>query len=332
MAPGIHRSGLIGSLVAICALIAACFATAPATASERPVPPSAAQFERATEALLDDPEFRASPRLVRAGGSGGVGTTAVVPGESLFPASRVLSLYGAPQLKSTALGKLKLPAASRLVTKQSVPYERLGERPVIPSFDLIGVVANSTRGADRMYRTRQPPELIAQYLESARDFGGRLVIDIQPGRSPVLAEIDALEEWIAQPDVDVAIDPEWNVGRRGVPGVTPGSITALDLNAASRRIQQIVDENGLPPKLMVVHQFSKRSIRRRTQVKQRPGVTTTLNFDGIGGVAPKVAGFEALATEGLFNGFSLFYDLDTPLMKPGAVLALEPEVDFILYQ
>lgn len=30
--------------------------------------------------------------------------------------------------------------------------------------------------------------------------------------------------------------------------------------------------------------------------------------------------------------FSLPYDLDTPLMKPGAVLALEPEVDFLLYQ
>lgn len=267
-------------------------------------------------------------------GSGGTGP--VEPGDpvagALFPANRVLSLYGAPQLGSTALGKRTPAGASRLLARQVRPYERLGERPVIPSFDLIGVVANSTRGPDRLYRTRQPDALIAQYLEVARSFGGRLVIDIQPGRSPVLDEIDALEPWIAQPDVDVAIDPEWNVGPRGVPGVTAGSITGRDLNAASRRIGTIVEEHALPPKLLVVHQFSNRSIRRRAQIKQRSGVTTTLNFDGIGAVAPKIAGYEALATEGLFSGFSLFYDLDTPLMKPAAVLALDPEVDFLLYQ
>ena len=57
-----------------------------------------------------------------------------------------------------------------------------------------------------------------------------------------------------------------------------------------------------------------------------------LNFDGIGSPAAKAAGYGSLASPTLFNGFSLFYQRDAPLMTPGAVLALEPEPDFALYQ
>jgi hypothetical protein len=132
--------------------------------------------------------------------------------------------------------------------------------------------------------------------------------------------------------VDVAIDPEWNVGPRGVPGKTTGSVTAAELNRVSRRIQRIAKDHDLPPKVLVVHQFSTRSIRQRTRVKQRPGVQVTFNFDGIGRAADKVAGYERLSTEGIFDGFSLFYELDRPLMKPRRVLGIDPPPDFLLYQ
>ena len=90
--------------------------------------------------------------------------------------------------------------------------------------------------------------------------------------------------------------------------------------------------DGLPPKLLVVHQFSHGMIRGRSKIKPRPGVQTVLNFDGIGSPRPKRSGYEALSTASLFNGFSLFYLRDTPVMTPGAVLGLDPEPDFLLYQ
>jgi hypothetical protein len=34
----------------------------------------------------------------------------------------------------------------------------------------------------------------------------------------------------------------------------------------------------------------------------------------------------------LFNGFSLFYRLDSGLMSPSQVLGLEPSPDYVLYQ
>jgi hypothetical protein len=244
----------------------------------------------------------------------------------------MLALYGAPQLGATALGKRSPRSAARLLARQVRPYERRGDRDVVPSFDLIGTVATSTPGDDGLYRTRQPDELIAKYLKRVRAAGGRLMIDIQPGRSPIKREIRALEPWIGEPDVDVAIDPEWNVGPRGVPGRTAGSVTARELNAASRRIQRIVAANSLPPKVLVVHQFATRSIRKRGSVRQRRDVQVTFNFDGIGKPAPKIAGYENLGTRGTFDGFSVFYDLDRPVMRPGNVLRLDPGPDFLLYQ
>lgn len=312
------RARLARAVLALIPLLAALVAATPAAA--RPEPPTAPAFAAATrEALTEQAPARRAP-------------APDIDDEPILPESRVLAIYGAPQLGSTALGERSARGAARLAVRQSRPYDKPGERPVIPALDLIGVVANSTPGPDRRYRTRQPAELIDRYLSAARAVGARLMIDIQPGRSPILDEIRFLEPWLAEPDVDVAIDPEWNVGRHGVPGRTVGSATAREINGASRAIQRIVSTRDLSPKLLVVHQFREGSVRRRRAVEQRRDVEVVLNFDGIGAPGPKIAGYAALSARRLFNGFSLFYRLDTPLMKPGAVLGLDPPADFLLYQ
>ena len=243
-----------------------------------------------------------------------------------------MTLYGAPQLSATAVGKRSPRGAARKVKQQAKAYRKIDDRRVISGFDLIGTVATASAGSDRKYRTRQSDQVIAKYLSQARKLGGRLVLDIQPGRSTVAKEINALRPWISQPDVDVAIDPEWNVGPKGVPGRTEGSIAAKEINGASRKLAGIVERKGLPPKLMLVHQFRQGSVRKRRQVRQRGDISVALNFDGIGGARAKKAGYKNLATPQLFNGFSVFYDLDERVMKPREILRLNPAVDFLLYQ
>lgn len=283
---------------------------------------------------MQSPQFSApTGRTPR---SGGLGTGEQMPPGSgrggLFPKSRLLTLYGAPQLPATVLGKLGPSAAARKLVKQAKPYAKISDRQVIPGFDLIAVVANSTPGPDHKYRTRQPTSLIKSYLRAVRSVDGRLVLDIQPGRARIIDEINALEPWIAKPDVDISIDPEWNVGQHGVPGRTVGKIKAKDLNRVSLRIQQIIDANDLPPKALVVHQFREGSVRDRGDLKQREGVDVTLSFDGIGSPAAKVAGYKSLTNPAAFNGFSIFYSLDTTIMSPRSVLGLKPSVDFLLFQ
>ena len=303
-------------------MVALVFVTAGASAS---TPPTRGEILRATNRFLDS-----QPRPPeRAGGTGG---QVITGGEAPLPQSRVVAFYGAPQMGQTILGLRSPVGAARSLARQADPYAELGGRQVVGEFDLVSVFANAAGGPDGLYRTRQSDEVIAIYLEQARAVGARLMLDIQPGRSTFLAELRGLREWVAQPDVDVALDPEWNVGPRGIPGRTEGRVRSREVNAVIRSLAATVKANGLPPKLLVVHQFRRGMVRGRRKLKRRDGVQTVLNFDGIGSPRPKASGYAALATPRLFNGFSLFYRRDTPLMAPADVLRLEPEPDFLLYQ
>jgi hypothetical protein len=295
-------------------------------------PPTSNQFDRRTARYLDS--LPGEPRgTVPLRGSGGLSEGGDVGGPlGLFPERRVVAFYGAPQLRATELGRRKPRAAARRLVRQARPYARHGDRRVVRAFDLTGTIATADRGSDGKYRSRQPDRVIASFLEEIRSRRGRLVLDIQPGRSSALAEMRALRKWIRQPDVDVAIDPEWNVGRRGVPGRTEGSIGARELNRAGRWLAKQVAARELPPKALIVHQFHRGSVRARERLRQFEGVAMTLNFDGIGAPKPKKAGYRNLAREGIFNGFSLFYALDRRLMEPRAVLRLDPVVDYVMYQ
>src|SRR5829696_146648 len=120
-----------------------------------------------------------------------------------------------------------------------------------------------------------------------------------------MTEVRALDRWLRAPDLDVALNPEWNVGRGGVPGRTEGSVDAATVNAVSRHLAAIVRERRLPQKVLVVHQFREASITRRSAIAQRRTVATTLSFDGIGSPAAKAAGYRRLSAPQLFDGFTL---------------------------
>jgi hypothetical protein len=285
--------------------------------------PTAAELERSTERFLDRHGATPAPPP---------GRVARGPGTALLPTNRVVALYGAPQMGRTILGLRSPEGAARKLAAQSAPYAELGLRPVAGAFDLVSVFATAGGGPDGLYRSRQDDQIIQIYLDQARAVGARLILDIQPGRAKVLDELRELREWVVQPDVDIALDPEWNVGRRGVPGRTPGKISAQKINRVAQVLARKVRANALPPKLLLVHQFREGSIRGRTRIRQRAEVQTLLNFDGIGSPAAKQRGYAALSVPTLFDGFSLFYLRDRPLMDAASVLALFPEPDFLLYQ
>jgi hypothetical protein len=309
--------------IAIAAALLALVLPAAAIAGSHPdTPPTRAALERSTDDFLersrgaDLAPSRPAPAL---------------PAGPLLPAHRIVSLYGAPQMGSTILGLRSPAGAARKLAKQATPYASAG-RPVLGSFDLVAVFATAGGGPDGLYRSRQADEVIQIYLDQARAVGARLILDIQPGRASILGELEELREWVAQPDVDIAIDPEWNVGRRGIPGQTVGRVSAGEINRVARAMAATVKQLDLPPKLLVVHQFRRGSIRGRAKIAELGGVQPLLNYDGIGSPAAKSAGYPGLTAPGLFNGFSLFYRLDDPLMRPAAVLGLEPQPDLLLYQ
>jgi len=255
-------------------------------------------------------------------------------GRRLFPDRRVVALYGHPRDPELgALGIGSPPQAARRLRARARAYDRKS-RPVLPAMELIAVLATAAPGADGLHRDRTPAETIDRYLRAARRSGALLILDIQPGRAPFGPEIERLERWLREPDVGLALDPEWHVEDGQVPGRVIGSVDADAVNAAAAWLSRIVRERDLPEKLLLVHRFTDAMIRRDERLREFPGVRTVVNIDGFGDRAVKVAKYDALVarTPRLPRGIKLFLKEDTGLMTPAQTLALRPPPDVVIYE
>jgi hypothetical protein len=255
-------------------------------------------------------------------------------GRRLFPDRRVVAFYGAPQ--AAALGTLGIgtPAqAGRRLLRQARPYARK-TRPILPAMELLATIANRDAGDDGLFMTRQPDATINRYLRAARSIRAMLILDIQPGRADFLTEMRRLAPWLRQPDVGLALDPEWHVREGEIPGQVIGSVDATVVDQVARELSAIVQAGRLPEKLLLVHQFTENMIRDKTRLRPHPGVALTFNVDGFGDRPNKIAKYDAFTSEAVrFNdGFKLFYEEDTDLMQPRDVLALGPPPDVVVYE
>src|SRR3954454_10381882 len=256
-------------------------------------------------------------------------------GRQIFPAFRVVAFYGAPQDKQ--LGELGIgtPAnAGRKLLRQAAPYARR-TRPVLPAMELISTVAANAPGADGLYRTQQTPAVINRYLRAARRIKALLILDIQPGHADFMSEARRLAPWLGQPDVGIALDPEWHTPG-AVPGSQIGSVTAGEINEVSAFVSAIVRANRLPEKLFLIHQFTDGMIQGKDQVLPRPGLAMTLNVDGSGAPPNKLSKYAAFTAETrgrpFDDGYKLFYHEDTDLMAPGDVMRMQPRPDLVVYE
>jgi hypothetical protein len=254
-------------------------------------------------------------------------------GRSILPEKRVVAFYGAPQSRELGALGIGTPdrAAGRLA-RQARAYER-ERRPVLPALELITVIANADAGDDDMYRSRQSDAVIRRYLRAARRHRMLLLLDIQPGRSDFFTETTRLERWLRQPDVGLALDPEWRVTAPEVPGQVIGHVGAREVNATSAWLAQLVARHQLPQKLFVLHQFTDDMVDD-TQLKRRAELAMVLNADGFGTRPVKVSKYHAFtrAAKTFHQGFKLFYEEDVGLMTPPQVLRLRPSPDVVVYE
>jgi len=270
-------------------------------------------------------------------GDGGAEAEAALPtlpggGRRILPDHRVVAFYGAPQ--AAALGVLGIgdpDLMAKKLERQARPYAT-SARPVLPAFELIAVIAADAPGEGDLYRNRQDDAIIRRYLRAARRAGAILLLDIQPGRSDFLTEAKVLEKWLREPDVGLALDPEWRMAADEVPGQTIGSVEASEVNATSRWLSELTRRERLPQKLMVIHRFTDDMIDDLAALDEPPGVATVINVDGFGSQAQKVAKYRDLESHRFHAGFKLFYEEDTGLMTPQRVLRLRPEPDLIVYE
>jgi len=281
-----------------------------------------------------EPAQTAGAGATGAGASGATAPQLPRGGTAIFPRYRVVGFYGAPQ--SDRLGVLGIGSPGRAAARLARVARRYATkgRPVLPAFELISTIAAEAPGDDGLHRLHQSPATIDRYLRAARRAKALLLLDVQPGRGDFLSEARRLERWLRQPDVGLALDPEWHVGANEVPGQTIGSVTAEEINEVTAYVAGFVAQRKLPEKLFVVHQFTSAMIEGKERVLDRPGLALTMNVDGFGDRPNKRRKYAEFTREvkRFHDGFKLFYEEDSNLMRPRDVLRLSPPPDLIVYE
>jgi hypothetical protein len=103
-------------------------------------------------------------------------------------------------------------------------------------------------------------------------------------------------------------------------------------------LADLVTANNLPPKVLVVHRFTRPMLTNAKQIRLDPRVQVVINMDGWGPPWMKRESYhQYVYLEPVqFTGFKLFYKNDTkkgmPLMTPEEVLKLTPAPLYIQYQ
>ena len=261
-------------------------------------------------------------------------------GKSDLDNSQIVSFYGHPNSAvmgivgeypfhtyppEVLIGKLR---------EQAHTYDELnGEKGVIPAIHLIHTIAQRSPGADGMHRARMDEKMVLEYIRVARENDMYVFLDLQIGRASVVDEINAVLPYLRQPNVHIALDPEFAWKPEKEPLNSIGYVTGAEINLVQQMIEEYLAEINMPRRvILIVHQFLGEMIQGVDSIQDYPNVDLVIDMDGFGAPCVKEVKYGLYAKHPIaeYSGMKLFYKYDTELMSEKDVLALDP--DIIIYQ
>lgn len=260
-----------------------------------------------------------------------------LPG-SILPAKRIIAYYGNPLSKRMGVLGEYDPDHMLAMLDAEVKAWTLADpsTPVQPALHLIAVVAQAGPGPDGMYRARMPDTLIERVASWASRRNALVFLDIQVGKSTLAQELPRLEKFLSRPNFHLGIDPEFSMKTGGIPGKRIGTYDAEDINYASRFLQELVTRHKIPPKVLVVHRFTRKGVTNTPKIKLDPRVQVVMHMDGFGPPRLKRATFRSWikAEPVQFVGWKQFYKPrnDNPRTTIAEILRLYPRPLYIQYQ
>jgi hypothetical protein len=263
-----------------------------------------------------------------------------LPG-AIFPFKRVIAYYG--NLYSKQMGILgELPEQQMLdkLMGEVKEWQKADTSvEVIPALHYIAITAQQAPGPGKNYRLRMPFREIDKVLKMAEKINALVFLDIQVGLSTLQQEMPEFEQYLKMPHVHFGIDPEFSMKGGQAPGKVVGTFDAADINYATEYLAKIVKQYNLPPKILVVHRFTKNGVTNSKQIKLRPEVQIIMDMDGWGHHARKINTYrQFIYPEPVqFSGFKIFYKNDLRekgghIMSPAEVLQLKPQPLYVQYQ
>jgi hypothetical protein len=254
---------------------------------------------------------------------------------SILETNLLVTWYGNPWSgRMGILGRLESHALSDGLKRQAAAYASVTQKRIMPAYELVAIVAQSQPGRDGRYRRRESRAVIDRMLQAARAAGFKLILDVQTGRSTVLDELSYLAPYLQEPDVFLALDPEFSMGSDGVPGRRIGTMRADEVNDAIAVLECVQERHHLPSKVLIVHQFTTGMLPDKEKIWSSSALDIVLVADGFGSPALKRHTYSMVLRQHAlaFSGFKLFYIQDTDLLQPSQVLALTPPPAVIIYQ
>lgn len=263
-----------------------------------------------------------------------------LPG-AILPYNRIVAFYG--NLYSKKMGILGELPPKEMLQKLDGEVEKWEKAdpttPVMPALHYIAVVAQGDGGKDGKYRYRMPFKQIDSVLTLAKTRNALVILDVQVALSNIRTELPLFEKYLQMPNVHFAMDPEFSMKSGAKPGTRIGTFDADDINFASNYLKDLVQKYNLPPKILIVHRFTKNMVTNYKNIKLHPEVQFVMDMDGWGEPELKKGTYRyhVYAEPVQFTGFKLFYKNDIKkaphhMMTPAEVLALKPKPIYIQYQ
>jgi hypothetical protein len=263
-----------------------------------------------------------------------------LPG-AILPYKRVVAFYG--NLYSKGMGILGELPPNEMLAKLKVEVKNWEKAdpttPVQPALHYIAVVASGNGGKSGTYRNRMPFKQIDSVLSLANKAHAIVFLDVQVGLSNIHAELPQLEKYLAMPQVHFGMDPEFSMKDGSHPGKRIGSYDAADINYVSGYLSDLVKKYKLPPKILIVHRFTKKMVTNYQNIKLHKEVQIVMDMDGWGDPGLKLDSYHFyIHNEPVqFTGFKLFYKNDIKkaphhMLTPAEVLKFKPYPIYIQYQ
>ena len=264
-----------------------------------------------------------------------------LPG-AILPFKRVVTYYGNLYSKKMgALGEYAPKEMLRMLYAEVAKWEKVDPKtPVQPALHYIAVVAAGDAGKDGKYRNRMPDKQIDSVLTISGMRKDMIVfLDIQVALSTIREELPRLEKYLIMPNVHLGIDPEFSMKGGVLPGRKIGTYDASEINYVSEYLAKLVRTHKLPPKIVVIHRFTKKMVTNYQSIKLRPETQIVMHMDGWGEPELKMGTHrQFIYSEPVqFTGFKIFYKNDLKkapnrLMTPQDLMKLKPQPSYIQYQ
>ena len=267
-----------------------------------------------------------------------------LPG-AILPGHRIVAFYG--NIRSKGMGILGREPKEQMMRKFDGVLKEWQAAdpslPVMPCLHSVTITAQGSAGKDGKWRLMNSKKDIEETRAWAKEKNAILFMDVQVGWSDLEHELPKLAEYMKDPTIHLGIDPEFALGTlHARPNSKIGTFDAKDINYAINFLARIVSENHLPPKILMVHRFTKKMVTNYKNIKLDPRVQVIMDMDGHGPPSLKKDTYHFYIEKEpvQYTGVKLFYEYDPKqkphhMMTPAEVLDttnFKPKPLYIQYQ